>query len=100
MDTQCNTWVMMSNSSLCDRDRTSRNSQTGHVWPQTCRTNELLKRWFCCRMVVAAGFQAGSCSHGLSFRSSLGNVAAFRAQNSSPAAHRGLRQLKVCQQQC
>lgn len=46
-------------------------------------------------MVVAAGFQAGSCSHGLSFRSSLGNVAAFRAQNSSPAAHRGLRQLKV-----
>lgn len=49
----------------------------------------------CCRMVVATGFQAGSCFHALSFRSSLGNVAAFRAQNSSPAAHRGLRQPKV-----
>ena len=51
--------------------------------------------WLQRRMVQVSGLHTGHCSHALSFRSSVANVAAFRLQNSSAAAQRGLRQLKV-----
>ena len=66
-----------------------------HADLMTASEGQASHTWCERRMMQAPGLHGCHRSQALSFRSSVGNVAAFRVQNGSAAAQRGQRQLKV-----